>query len=109
MSQGIWILNFYCLLVSLSVLRFNAYLFCTGNKAYFPVFVLQENGHAPISKSEMGVESEDSKEAVIAVVDGRDVDVKKLLDQLDKCEKDLTVAESSLNVMKNSLSMFRSL
>lgn len=30
--------------------------------------------------------------------------MKKLLDQLDKCEKDLAVAESSLNVMKNSLS-----
>lgn len=75
--------------------------------AYFPVFVLQESlAVATSSKSEASGDGDETSEAVIAVVDEKEIDVRKLMAQVETLEKDLTVAESSLNVMKNSLSTF---
>ncbi|ODN00909.1 Cell division cycle and apoptosis regulator protein 1 [Orchesella cincta] len=77
-----------------------------GNRAFFPIFVLpnDENNYSKSNATDV----DETANAVLAVVDGRSVDVKKLLDQLEKCEKELSIAESGLNVMKNSLNESKS-
>ncbi|CAL8126670.1 unnamed protein product [Orchesella dallaii] len=75
-----------------------------GNRAFFPIFVLPNDETSSSNTSD----SDENTNAVIAVVNGRSVDVKKLLDQLEKCEKELSIAESGLNVMKNSLNESKS-
>ena len=59
-----------------------------------------EDKDVPFSSKYL-TESEANQEAVIAQVNGKSVDVKRLMEQLEQNERNLAVAGSSLNVMQS--------